>query len=265
MNLIQKTVTVGIIASYIALNPVAMYAQSDHLVAVPSQTLASASATRQGAKQIQELQIVQAKGDRLISMRLTSLQDLATQIAAMKRLSSDQKDTYATQLTTERAGLTTLKAKIDADTDLSIAKADVSSIVTTYRVYAYFEPEIRILVACDRLMTVSDQLSNYANKLSLLVATAGKAGKDVIRLNVLLSDMQAKIADAKQQEQTIVSTLHALTSANFPGSNQTFQTARTQLKTATQDLKTAFQDGLQIRQSLKALKLVTPAASPSAQ
>src|SRR5258708_32871268 len=99
---------------------------------------ASPSANKQGT----ELQNIIAHADKLISNRLTSLNALLTRLQNDKRLSSSEKSALTAQIQTDINGLTTLKAKIDADTDATTARTDAKQIITNYYVYAIFEPKV---------------------------------------------------------------------------------------------------------------------------
>ena len=153
-----------------------------------------------------------AKGDGYITQRLTTLNGNLTQINDAKRLSADAKTAFTTNVNTDISGLTTLKAKIDADTDLPTAREDVKSIFTTYRVYALFDPQTHLLVAADTMTTTSDMLNDFADKLESRINQASASGS-VANLQTLLADMRAKITDAKTQYgnvETQVSTIKAI-------------------------------------------------------
>lgn len=201
---------------------------------------------------------LKAKGDALIQQRLTSLNNMLTRLNNIKRLSAAEKATLTTNINSDINGLTTLKTKIDADTDLPILETDVKSIFTTYRVYAEFDPQTSMFAAADSLTTATDRLTQLAAKLQARITQAGSNGNNVSTLNNLLADMQNKLADAKNQYTSVQNNISGLTPSSYnsnpTGVHATFTNSRTLLKTARTDLQGAMQDAKQIVAGLKAFK-----------
>ncbi|HZE86721.1 MAG TPA: hypothetical protein VE090_00805 [Methylomirabilota bacterium] len=204
------------------------------------------------------------RADQEITRRLTSLQNLLTRISEFKKLSTTQKSSLTTQVQAEIAALTTLQAKINADTDTQTQRTDVQSIVQSYRVYALFIPQMQILGAADRMLTVTDNFTTEATTLQTKIDQAKADGKDVTELQPLLTDIQAKIADAKKQAQAAIDAVTPLTPAGYPGNATTLQSARKMLETGRNDLLLAQQD---IRKMfviyVQYRKNITPSASLS--
>jgi hypothetical protein len=204
---------------------------------------------------------IQQRGDALIAQRLTSLNTMITRINDMKRLSVDEKTTLTTNINNDISGLTTLKVKLDADTDATTALADIKSIYTTYRVYAEFDPQTALLATTNAMSTSIDQLMQLATKLQNRINEASASGNNVSSLNTLLTDMQNKVADAKTQSTTAQTNIAGLTPSSFntdpTGTHTIFLNSRTLMSTARTDLQTALQDAKQIVLGLKALKVKT--------
>src|SRR5438874_1065316 len=93
-------------------------------------------------------------------------------------LTAADRDALTTQLAAETSGLTALKAKIDADTDLATLRADLRDIVTQYRVYLLMDPKVHLVIGADRVLAAADAFDKVFAKLD------GKPGID-----------QAKLAD----------------------------------------------------------------------
>src|SRR5579872_6107659 len=143
----MKITKLGIISGTVALFafPAVVFAQT----IVPSEGIgirptlqAEREAITQQRQQIQA-QVVQTRqtnlktrADNEITRRITALNDLITRINGFTRLTADQKSSFVTQIQTEINTLTSLKTKIDADTDTATLKTDVQSIVAEYRVFA---------------------------------------------------------------------------------------------------------------------------------
>lgn len=191
--------------------------------------------------------------DTEVDKRITSLTSVQARINELQKLSSDQKNTFISEITTDSNGLTALKAKCDSDTDLTTLRNDYRSVFTTYRIFAVFLPQLHLLAAVDTMGVTADKLSDLANKLQIRIQNAGNPSN----LTSLLSDMQAKIADAKTQYTNAESQVTSLTPQSYntdpAGTKQALTTARTDIKTGAQDLRDAFADAKQIVQALKAL------------
>lgn len=203
-----------------------------------------------------------------IGRRVESLNKLLTRINEFKKLSATQKSTLTTQVQSEISTLNALLAKINADTDVATLRTDVKSIVDAYRIYALFIPQIQILGAADRILTVTDEMTTLAAKLETKINEQQTKGQNVTDLQTLLTDMKAKIADAKTQSQAAIDAVTPLTPAGFPGNKTTLQSARQMLATALKDLNTARQDVRQIMVGLTKLNktkitpIVTTAPTP---
>lgn len=204
------------------------------------------------------LTTVQQRADQLITQRIASLQMMLTKIDGIKRLTAAQKSQLTTNITNDIAGLNTLKTKIDADTDVATALTDTKSIYTTFRVYAEFEPQTGILTASDALSKTIDQLTLLATKLQTRISSASAAGNNVTTLTPLLSDMQAKIADAKTQVVNAQNSVSSLTPSNFnaspSGTHTTFINSHNWMSIARNDLRIALQDAMKIIAGLKTFK-----------
>ncbi len=191
------------------------------------------------------------RATREIDRRITSLDRLIAKINAFKKLSSTQKSTMVSQIQTEITNLTALKAKIDADTDNATLKTDIQSIVKGFRIYALFVPKIHILATSEGLDVAADRMSSLAGKLEARIAEAKIKGEDTASLDLLLTDMKAKITDAKTQAQAARDLVTPLTPDGYPGNKTTLQSARAKLVAGRRDLQLARQDAGRIIQGLR--------------
>src|SRR6185312_5611489 len=116
-------------------------------------TRMTAMASKAAERQDTQLAAIQKSADTMIENRITALNTLLSKIQNDTRLSADEKTTLTTNINTMIANLNALKAKIDADTDATTARADRKTIVTSYHVYATFEPSTRLLTIINNLQT----------------------------------------------------------------------------------------------------------------
>jgi hypothetical protein len=197
-----------------------------------------------------------ARADQEITRRITNLNSASARIAEAKTISSSEKSSIQANLSTEIGNLTSLKAKIDADTDASILKTDVQSITVDYRVYLLVLPQTRILAGSDRVSTIVSDMQTLAPKLETRITAAQNAGKNVNGAESAYTDMQAKIADANTQSSAAVSETASLTpdqgNATTEASNKVaVKDAAAKIKVATTDLKAARADIKTIESAVK--------------
>lgn len=218
----------------------------------------TATGTGSGQKNLiaqqQNITNLKQRADQEITRRVSSLNALIVKINKIKKLPSSNKTSLITQVQTEINNLNALKLKVDADTDLATLRKDVQSIVQSYRVYAFFIPQINLLIAADALSTNADNLTVLYNKLQTLVGKSRVTGTTLTNLQNLLSNMQAKITDAQSQYQAVETEVIALTPQGYPTNKTVLQDARQKLRIGTADLKSARDFGGQIIVILRGLK-----------
>lgn len=207
-----------------------------------------------------------AAADVKINARVAALNLLETRINQMVRVSGTDKAALDATLQGAVSEMTTLKAKIDADTDAATLKTDVQSITKSYRIYLLVLPQGRITAAADRVMDIVGLFNDLSAKLQLRITEAQTAGQNVTALNASLSDMNAKTSDANIQAEAAVNEIINLQPDN--GVQATFQSnlaalkdARAKIKVAAADLKTARQDAGSIVKALASMKISAAATS----
>lgn len=213
--------------------------------------IAGARAALRADRQAVVADVRKAAADKELDRRITALNALITRVNAIQRISVDQKSSLVAQIQTNINELTTLKAKIDADTDAATLKTDKQSIVTQYRIFALLMPKVEIMAHADAILQLATQMS--ANSATFQT-TIQQSGKDVSSIQSIVTDRQAKIADAITQAQNAISAVSALTPTGYPANKATLESARTMLQTARKDLRTAQQDLSKGNQGFKALK-----------
>lgn len=204
-------------------------------------------------KEKQAVTRIKDRSDKEIGRRIDSLNKLISRINEMKKISKEQKAILTAQIQTQITDLTTLKTKVDADTDLQNAKTDAQSIIKSYRIYALFIPKIHILATSDRMLDAIDKTSTIAAKLNTRISEAKGKGQDVSSLESLYSDMQSKITDAKTQAQNAIDLVTPLVPEGYPGNKTSLMDARKILMAGRQDLQSARIDARKIVNELKSV------------
>lgn len=227
-------------------------------VAVPAyaDTANKDNAVKVRVNQNNNLSQVINRSDMEITRRIDTLNKLNARVQAMKNVSDVQKASVSSEVSAEVANLTALKTKIDADTDLTVARNDEKSIFAPIRIYALVVPQYNILVSADRITTVSGLLSTISGKLETRITAAQSAGKNVSAMQTALTDMKTKIADAQSQANAAKNGVLSLKPDNGDKTIATSNkaaliSARATIKAGTTDLKTARGNAQTIIKSLK--------------
>ena len=223
------------------------------LTTLPASALTKTKpATTTATDQAKVTQII-SKGDTEISRRLTTLNSLSSKISSAQKLSAGDSSTLSSEVSTEVSGLTTLKTKLDADTDLATAKSDAQSIFSDYRVYALIVPKVDLVRTADSQQVTEGQLTTLAGKLQSRITADQTAGKDVSALQSELSDLNTKVSAAQTISAKIETGVIGLQPSDYNSNHAVLSGDRDQLKTAQSDIKAANTAAKNIVASLKTL------------
>ncbi len=233
-------------------------------VAAPT-VKAEGSATA-GAAQSIALMRGKDRAHQEIDRRVTNLNGLIARVQAMLNLSSTDKTAIAGTLGAQITALNALKAKIDADADVTTLKGDVDSVTSSYRIYALVMPQGAIIAAADRIVTVAAKLHLIGVKFETRIVAAAAAGNDVTAVRVVLDEYNAKIADASLQAQAAVNAIVALVpdegdATKKAANTKALKDARAQIVLAHKDLQTARNDANKILTALKSMKVSATATT----
>ena len=245
----MKTHSLSHKAAAIAVPAVLMLAIASPAFADTTASVSAAAAARLSARSAKTSVTLDAKADKETTVRIDALNALATRVNAMVHVSADQKSALSTSIAGEVSTLTSLDAKIKADTDATTKKADIASVTKSVRVYQLIVPQVRVAAAADRASTIGSMISAIGTKLQTRITAAAAAGKDVTALNASLSDMNAKIADAQAKSQAAASLVSGLVPDNGDATVEASNAAA--LKSAQADLKTAQQDYVAARKDVQ--------------
>jgi hypothetical protein len=212
-----------------------------------------ASAAPSGAKVTATLVGLKAFGDCEINRRFETLTDLTAKITASKVMTPTDASALKTEIGSTTAGLTSLKAKIDADTDLATLKADITGIATSFRVYLLVVPQVHLVNAADGVLFAQTKFAGINTKLTAAIAAAKAAGKDTTAAQADLNAMNASVTAAAGLATPIPAALLPLTPAQYNGgtAGPILAGARTALATARDDLKSAEASAKACRDALK--------------
>jgi hypothetical protein len=193
------------------------------------------------------------------------LNDLLVKVGEIKNLSASDKTSIQGAITNQVNGLAQLKTKIDADVDAATLKTDVQSITSSYRIYALVLPQVRIIIAADRIVTVASEMQLFSAKLESRISAAQSAGADMSATANVFADFNAKISDAGAQAQGAVNGIATLVpdqgdKTKMASNAAALKDARTKVVAAQKDLVAARKDAETIVAAVKG-KPVTPVAA----
>jgi predicted nucleic acid-binding Zn-ribbon protein len=192
------------------------------------------------------------RGHKEIDQRIDSLNKLSARIAELRNVTADQKSQLSGSVSALVASMTGLRSKIDADAASSTAlKADVDSITKGNRIYALMIPEINIISAADRVLTIADMMNALGLKVQSRFGTTTPSSS----IQSAISDWSTKVTAARTAAQAAVSLVQPLQPDNgdktvMASNTATLKAARDKIKEAVKDLNDARKD---IKLVIKAL------------
>ncbi len=216
-----------------------------------------------------DIACVQQFGDTRITERLTALDKLNSKIGEQLtkgHISSDLAKQLQNDIATSEAGLKTLKAKLDAETDIKAARADVHNIYFQFRIFAVVIPRDAHTLLFALLGHADQHMRGVQDKIADAIAKA--PASEQTQLNKLFADYKAQLQEAEAQIDAGQGQLAVLTINNFNNDRATYEAALSAMKndatTAHRDIKQAGSDLHQILQILKANKAPKAGASGTA-
>lgn len=231
---------------------------------VQTQTDASASVT--AAVKTSAMVKMEERAGREIDRRVENLNGLLSRVGAIKNLSSADKASIQTAVTNQVNALAQLKAKIAADADAATMKTDVQSITDSYRIYALVMPQVHIITAADRVVTVAGEMQLFAAKLEARIAAAQSSGADMTAAAAAYADFNQKLSDAMTQAQAAVNAIAVLMpdqgdKTKMASNTATLKDARTKIVAAHKDLVAARKDAMTIATAVKGKPVTATAAA----
>ncbi len=265
----QKIIGIGVLASLI-LFPLLASAETGVTATVGADASVQGAGVSTGvtanATVTAALTRGKEKGDKELDRRVANLNDLSAKAEGLKNLSPADKASISTTLSNQINALTALKAKIDADTDAATLKTDIQSITGSYRIFALVMPQVRIIIAADRIVTIAGEMQLFSAKLQARISAAASAGADMTAATALLADYNAKIADAQVRAQAAVTAIATLApdqgdKTKLAANTKALQDARAKAVLAQKDLIAARQDAQKIVLVVKGKASVNATAS----
>ena len=199
----------------------------------------------------QALQPVKTLVDSRIDGRLHTLGGLKTAVDAASHLSAGHRSTLAALIAADTAGLTALRAKVDAETTVQAVRTDERSMVDDYRIYLLVVPKVRFAIASDAELADVQKLADARDKLAAAIAAAQAAGKDVSAEQAELADLTNQIGAPQSALAGKVDALLAVApSPDAAAMTAAVAPVRNAVRTAREDLAKGLADAKRIRDQL---------------
>ena len=196
------------------------------------------------------LSAIQAAGAAATTRRIASIDTASARIAAGTKLGAAHAATITATLTTDRAALVTLKAKIAADTTVSTALADYKSIFTGFRIYAVVLPQAHIAAGADRITgTTVPRLQAAHDRLATALSNHPDTSTPALQADLV--QMQNDIDATRTAATGLADSALAVMPADFNANHAVMAPLRAQLKTAVADARKALAEGKAIIRALR--------------
>ena len=171
-------------------------------------------ASNSANKSANQLQNIKTRADSLIVTRLDSLNTLLNRVQSDTKLTSSEKSSLTTEIQNDVSALTALKAKIDADTNVTTARTDAKTIITNYYIYAVFEPKVRLLVTLNNLQNTSGYIQALVPQLQNLINNLKAQGKDTSQIQPLLDDISSQLQTINTTIATDIATVQNISTTS---------------------------------------------------
>ena len=199
-------------------------------------------------------------GNAAIDLRLADLQKLIDRVNTRKGLTESQRDPIINSANIAIGGLHTLHQKLDDDTVIATARADVQSIYTQFRIFAVQIPSDYAQLWLDDLSNVHDIFVSKEPTIEQEIQKYGSPGNT----QALYTDLVSQVNTASTSISSGQGLIPSLIPSNYPGTTQTLATLKGDLKAARTDLDTAHSDLKQIIAALKAAAATSVTPTPTA-
>lgn len=211
------------------------------------------------------VQCVITFGNGEIAKRNTALNTLSGKASSEQtagHINGTQAGVITGDVSTNESGLSALQTKLDADTTLPAARADVLSIYTQFRIFAVVLPrdynEIWLDILTNVQATMAGKVTTIQNAINAAQSLKDNDNDgDLATINAAFSDYQAQVGAALGQINTANGYLPDFTPANFDadpgGYKSNWDTFRGAVKAAHGDVEAAAADLHKIATVLKEL------------
>jgi hypothetical protein len=203
------------------------------MLLLPSSVLAASTQAQKCAPG--DLQCVIAAGNQFIANRQASLTTLSGKVTTQlndHHITSDQANVLQADVTTNQHGLSALKTKLDAETNVQAARQDVVNIFVQFRIYAVVLPRDYRRLYFDIEVNLDARLKSAEPRIQQAINHAPPSKQP--QLNKLFNDYQAQLAVAEAQFDHAQADFPELTPSNYNYNRSSYLASLANLKAAEQ-------------------------------
>ena len=207
---------------------------------------------RSAARNERRLARIKTVADRMLDVRLRTLDRLKAQVSAMKRLPDESRSSLTTQIDSEGSALKSLGSKIQSATDVETARSKTKAILTEHRIFAVFIPKIRGLALSAKLEALVGKLENLNDRLNARIDEV--SGDSAGRLDDLAADFEDQLDAAGSNIEKAESAFDKMEpAADLSDPNSLRKEGRQALRNARENLRKAARDLIDIVIELRKL------------
>jgi hypothetical protein len=184
-----------------------------------------------------------------LALRQQRLANLTNEVAKAADLTSSDRATLTSDLSSETAGINALAAKVPNDTTWAELKADAKSMVVDYRVFVVMSPQVHLTIAADTESAIEQKLQAAEPKIEALIRYEQSKGKDVHGAQVAYDALVVEVAGAEHDTAGVSAAVLATSPSGYPANMTIFLNAhsnllqgRAALAAARSDLHTIAKD-----------------------
>jgi predicted nucleic acid-binding Zn-ribbon protein len=174
--------------------------------------------------------------DNAIQTRLNVLDALLKRVQGDTHLTAAQQTTLSSQITQRQQGLTALKTKLDAETNVAAARADVHNIYAQFYIFALFIPLVHHEIWADQMLNADAMLTADIPTIQQAITDAQKLGKNVTVAQNKLKELQTDLTDAATHLTTFNNLVPQVTVTNLQGSETILRSMNKELAAAHNDV-----------------------------
>src|SRR5579859_401469 len=204
-------------------------------IVIPATALA-ASSQLCGAN---DVKCVIGYGDQFIAQRQASLTKLNNVVISRKNeghITGDQANTLQTDVSINQNNLAALKTKLDAETNASTARQDVSNIFTVFRIYLVVLPRDTRELYLDIEFNLKNKMKALEPQIQQAISKA--PASEQAQLKALFNDYTTQISTTETQFDAVNANLPALTPPNFDANPSGYAASFSVIRTAEQTIHT---------------------------
>lgn len=177
-----------------------------------------------------------------LAARQQRLSSLTSEVSKATHLTTSDRATLTSDLSSETSGIDALATKVPKDTTWAQLLGDAKSMVVDYRVYVVMTPQVNLTIGADSASFVEQRLQAAEPKLEAAIAAEKAKGKNVVAAEKAYAGLVVQVRDAERDTKGVSTAVLAQKPAGYPRNESVFLNARSSLDQTRTALKTARAD-----------------------